>query len=270
MSYTNSEQVRHHLITPYPVADRVLDQAVLLPAVDSYRFHGGTVDADSVRVKSLQSTTPQRVEVTLTGGTASCGVASILSGSVVVASDSSLGTVYCENSDYVFDYTTGTLTTKSGGTLTDTQTVTIWYLPFTLYLSGTDYSLTADRGELRRLASGSIAVGERVWLDYEPVYVCVSDEIIANAVTMANGMVENEVDPNREFEADATLSTAATYRALEIVCRAAASRELAASRSGDRVASVWIKLADGYAERSELLLRSFRPPYDSPRNPVRS
>jgi len=87
---------------------------------------------------------------------------------------------------------------------------------------------------------------------------------------MANGMVETEVDPNREFEVDPTLSAAATYRALEIVCRAAASRELAASRSGDRVASVWIKLADGYSERSELLLRGFRPPYESPRNPVRS
>jgi len=270
MSYTNAEQVRHHLVTPFPVADQVLDQPVIIPSSDYYRFYGGAVEADSVRVKSLQSTTPQRTEVNLSGGTASCGVAPMLSGSVLVASDSSLGTVYRENLDYVFDYATGTLSTKTGGALASNQTVIVWYLPFTLYLSGTDYSLAFDRGEIRRLETGSIAVGERVWLDYHPVYVSVADEIITNAVTMANGMVENEVDPNREFEVDPTLSAAATYRALEIVCRAAASRELAVSRSGDRVASVWIKLADGYSERSELLLRSFRPPYDSPRNPVRS
>jgi len=269
MSYTNAEQIRHHLVTPFPVADQVLDQPVIMPSSDYYRFYGGAVEADSIRVKSIQSTS-QRTEVTLSGGVGSCGIAPILSGSVVVASDSSLGTVYRENVDYVFDYVTGTLNTKTGGTLSNSQTVTVWYVPFTLYLSGVDYSLASDRSEIRRLATGSIAVGERVWLDYHPIYVSISDEIITNAVTMANGMVETEVDPNREFEVDPTLSAAATYRALEIVCRAAASRELAASRSGDRVASVWIKLADGYSERSELLLRGFRPPYESPQNPVRS
>ena len=270
MSYTNAEQVRHHLITPFPVADQILDQAMIMPSSNSYRFYGGAVDSGSVRVKSLQSTIPQRIDVTLSGGTGSVGAAPILSGSVVVASDSSLGTVYRENLDYVFDYTSGRLSTKTGGALSASQSVTIWYVPFSLYSSGTDYSLTAASGEIRRLVAWSIAAGERVWLDYQPVYVSVAEEIVTNAVAMANGMVESEVDPNREFEVDPTLSAAATYRALEIVCRAAASRELAASRSGDRAATVWIKLADGYSDRAELLLRSFRPPFDSPRNPVRS
>ena len=87
---------------------------------------------------------------------------------------------------------------------------------------------------------------------------------------MANGMVENEVDPDRQFEVDPTLSAAATYRALEIVCRAAAGRELASLRGGDRIAGAWIKLAEDYFARSGLLLRSFRPPYDGPRTPTRS
>lgn len=270
MSYTNAEQVRHHLITPFPVADQILDQAVLVPSTDYYRFYGGAVEPDSVRVKSIQNQTPQRIEVTLSAGVASCSTAPVVPGSVVVASDSSLGTVYRENVDYIVDCVSGILTTKSGGSLASDQTVTVWQVPFTLYVSGVDYSIAADSGEIRRLVGGTIAAGEMVWLDYRPVYVCVADEIINNAVAMANGMVENEVDPNREFEVDPTLAAAATYRALDIVCRAAASRELAAFRGGDRVATVWIKLADGYSERSELLVRSFRPPYDSPRNPVRS
>ena len=73
MSYTNAEQVRHHLITPFPVADQVLDQSVIMPSSDYCRFYGGAVEADSVRVKSVQSTTPQRSEITLSDGTAMCG-----------------------------------------------------------------------------------------------------------------------------------------------------------------------------------------------------
>jgi len=88
------------------------------------------------------------------------------------------------------------------------------------------------------------ACGEAVWLDYQPVYVSVADEIVDNAVAMANGMVENELDPDRQFEVDPTLAAGATYRALEIVCRAAASRELSAQRGGDRMAATWLKLAD--------------------------
>ncbi|MCD6249601.1 MAG: hypothetical protein J7J98_04630 [candidate division Zixibacteria bacterium] len=82
MSYTNAEQIRHHLVTPFPVADQVLDQPVIMPSSDYYRFYGGAVEADSIRVKSIQSTS-QRTEVTLSGGVGSCGIAPILSGSVV-------------------------------------------------------------------------------------------------------------------------------------------------------------------------------------------
>jgi hypothetical protein len=102
------------------------------------------------------------------------------------------------------------------------------------------------------------------------VFVSVTDEIVENAVALANGMVESEVDPEREFEANARLSASATYRALEVVCRAAASRELASQSGTDKVASVWIKLADDYGGRSDQLLNAFRPPCAGPRNPQRS
>jgi hypothetical protein len=189
---------------------------------------------------------------------------------VVVASDSSLGTVYQENTDYVVDYATGLLTVKAGGALTANQGVTVWMIVYGLYTESADFSVRADRGEIKRLTGGSIAVGETVYLDYVPVYVSVTDEIVDNAVSMANGIVENEVDPDRQFEVDPTLSAAATYRALEIVCRAAASRELASQRGGDRIAATWIKLADDHSQRSEMLMRSFRPPYDGPKSPVHS
>ncbi len=270
MSYTNAEQVRHHLVTPYPLEAEVVDQPIVLTGSDYVRFYGGAVHQSSLRVKSIQDHIPSRSTVGFTNGVATITSAPIAVGSVVVASDSSLGTVYDENADYVVDYTQARLTVKSGGALSGSQQVAVWYLPYLLYVEGTDFSLNAARGEIKRLATGSIADGETVRLDYQPVYVCVADEIVENAVAMANGMVEGEVDPDRQFEVDPTLSAVATYRALEIVCRAAASRELASQQGGDKTASVWLKLADDHARRSDELLSSFRPPYDGLRTPVHS
>lgn len=270
MSYTNADQVRHHLVIPFPIQTEVVDQTVVMPETDYLRFYGAALEAASFRVKSVQSGSPTRSDLTLSGGSAILASGPVVAGSVVVASDSSLGTVYQENVDYIIDYPGGVLTTKSGGALSASQVVTVWTVPYNLYVAGTDYSLKADTGEVKRLPSGAIAAGETVQLDYTPVYVSVTDEIVANGVTMANAMIESEVDPDRQFEVDSSLTAAATYRALDIICRASASRELASGRSNDRVAIAWLKLADDYASRSELLLRNFRPPYTGPKNPVHS
>lgn len=270
MSYTSAEQVRRHLIVPYPVEDQIVDQAVTLLSNDYVVFYGGGVDPTSLRVKSMQASKPTRSIVTFDNGVAVVSAGMIAPDSVVVASDSSLGAVYVENVDFIVDYGGGRLTIKVGGALTSSQQVTVWFLPYALYEEGSDYALDASGGQIKRLNGGSIASGETVQLDYRPVFVSVADEVIENAVAMANGMVENEVDPERQFEVDSALGAAATYRALEIVCRAAASRELASQRGLDKVATVWIKLADDYAGRSDLLLRNFRPPYTGPRTPTRS
>lgn len=268
MSYTSAEQIRHHLVIPYPIEDQVTDQPVTMPDSDHVRFYGGAIDAESFRVKSLRSRKPARATVTFSNGSAVITSNSIVPDSVVVASDSSLGTVYVENVDYIVDYGGGLLTMKVGGALSSNHQVTVWFLPYALYEAGSDYALDAANGRIKRLAGGDIAVGETAWLDYCPVFVSVADEIVDNAVTMANGMIEQEVDPDRQYEADSALSAGATYRALEIVCRAAASRELASQRGADKVAAGWMKLSDDYATRSDLLLRNFRPPYSGPRAPV--
>jgi len=268
MSYTSAEQVRHHLVIPFPIEDQVMDQPVTMSGSDYIRFYGGAVDAESLRVKSIRSRKPTRAAVTFSNGSTVITANTIVPGSVVVASDSSLGTVYVENVDYIVDYGNGSLAVKAGGALLSNHQVTVWFLPYALYEAASDYSLDAVHGRIKRLAGGDIAAGETAWIDYRPVYVSVADEIVDNAVTMANGMIEQEVDPEGQYEADSTLSAAATYRALEIVCRAAASRELASQRGADKVAAGWMKLSDDYATRSDLLLRNFRPPYSGPRAPV--
>ncbi len=270
MSYTNTDQVRHYLVTPYPARDLVCDQPVQLGGSEYVVFHGGAVEPSSLKVKSTRSQTPTRICLSLSSGSAIVATSPLTPGSVVVASDSSLGQVYAENDDYIIDYAAATIARKEGGEIAADQTITVWYVAYVLYDEGTDYVLSSVRGEIKRLASGAIADGETVWLDYRPVHLSLADELVDNAVSLANGLIEREVDPERQFEVDPTLSAAATYRALEIVCRAAASRELASGSGGDKVALAWIRLADDYTARSESLLNSFRPPFDSPRNPVHS
>lgn len=270
MPYTSIEQVRHHLPLPSALSEKISDFAVTLAADDYVPFHHGAVETDSVVVKSVHAGGPIRLIVTPENGRVFFSEVPVVARSVVVASDSSLGTVYSENVDYVVDYAEGQLTLKNNGGLSNGVPVTIWYLPYTTYTGGIDYQLREDRGEIKRLPSGSIAPGETVFLEFRPVFLSLTDEIIAHAVAQANRMVENEVDVEAQFEADPMLSAAATFRALETVCRAAAAQELAGSRSRDKTAAAWMKLADDYAGRSEQLIKSFRPPFDSPRSPATS
>jgi len=267
VSYTNVEQVRHHLVARFPVRDRIRDQLLVTTVGDYVPFYGSGVDELSVRVKSEQVNEPARVTINLVNGRNSFAASPLVRGSVVAASDSSLGQVYVENADYVIDYDNGDLIIKSGGVLTIGKSVTIWYAAYTLYEAGSDYQVRAQQGEIRILAGGDIAEGETVILDYQPIHDSFNEEILTTAVATANGLIEREVDPDRQFGADATLGTAATYRALEIICRTAAARELAGASGADRNALAWMKLADEYARQVEKLLKVFRPSYDGPTAP---
>jgi hypothetical protein len=222
-----------------------------------------------VVVKAIRSQSPQRVTVTLAADEVSIAAVPLMPGSIVVASDSSLGTVYSENVDYVIDCAAAKLIRRPGGALIPGQSVTVWCVAYTLLESGQDYALDAAKAEFRRIGS-TIAPGETVYVDYAPLYLDLSDELVHQAVTTANGMVENEVDPAREFEADPMLTAAATDRALEILCRAAASRELSSRNGADKSALAWLKLAEGHAARANDLLRAFHPPLGGPRGPVSS
>ena len=270
MSYTNSELVRNHLVTSLAVSPRIYDQMLILTG-DEYRtFFGGAVENDSLLVQSLQSNDLTRLTITLAEPVTVLPASAIVRGSVVLASDSSLGIIYIENRDFVIDYAAGEITIKEGSQLTAGQQATIWYLPCYFYSVGSDYQIDADRGRIRRLTSSEIVSGETVFIDYTPVCVQITDEIVANAVSEANGLIEREVDPDRQFGADFVLQAAATSRALDIVCRTAAARELSSFVGSDRTATGWMKLADHYARRSEQLLSSFRPPAAAPKPPTRS
>ncbi|HEX2897812.1 MAG TPA: hypothetical protein VHP63_07165 [candidate division Zixibacteria bacterium] len=268
MLYTNVEKVKQHLLSVFPVAERIFDQPVILTDIDYVTFFGGAIDEQKLKVKTRQSNGLKKVFVTLGVTSTTLPDSSLVRNSVVAASDSSLGTVYVENVDYIIDYSAGILTIKSGGALTPGQDVTVWYGVYITYNSGSDYIVNSSDGSLRRTSNSDIASGETVYLDYAPIIQSYNDVIIQNAVDEANGLIEKTIDPEQQFGVEPLLQIAATYRAVEIVSRASAARELSSQRGEYNVALSWIKLADEFARRSDELLKSFRPPVSGPSAPA--
>ncbi len=270
MPYTNLDLVRAHLGGSFPGRDRVLDRPVSLVANDYVTFHDIAVDESAVVVKSDLNAHLTHTAVTLNAGKVQVGAAPLVPGSIVIASDSSLGRVYSENADYIVDYSSGEVRTLAGGAIGQSQSVIIWYDTFTVYSPGVDYALDAQRAALKRLSLGAIGDGQRVLVDFTPLDRQVGESLIIAAVTEANAMVEREIDPDGEFGADATLQAAATHRALETICRASAMQELRRHFADDKIASTWMKLAEKMAERSADLIRAFRKPFTGPITAARS
>jgi hypothetical protein len=259
MPYTTIEQVRSHLVTNAPLSRRVYDQAVLIDSNDPIPFFDGSIAAGTFVVKGIRTHTHVLQNATVAPSVGFSG-SPVVPGSVVAANDSSLGLIYAESVDYVIDYAAGKLTPISTGSLVSGAGLTIWYLPYTVYVDVSDYHANLERGEIRRSTSGDIAIGETVFFDYSPVHLSIADSMALAAVTTANGLVERAVDPAGQFEADPMLGLAATYKALEILCRAAAARDLSFVPGQDRSARAWMQLAADYAARADSLLASFRPP----------
>ncbi len=270
MSYTTIDHIRSHLVPTFPILDRIIDAPTVMRGTEYLVFHAGSVQGSSVVVKSLRDDGPVRRTVTFSNSEVTLSGDLPVPGSLVVASDSSLGQVFVENSDYIADYSSGVLRLKDDSEMTSGQTAVVWYVPYVVYHADVDYRLKAEEGTIARMAGGKIADGESVYIDFVPLQAGFDDDVIATAVREANGQVERDVDPGREFGADPVLVSAATYRALSIVCRTAAGRELAGPRGLDRIASGWLKLGEDYANMADRLLRDFRAPLIGPSSPTRS
>jgi hypothetical protein len=259
MSYTSAEQVSSHLAAKSMPAAPVFDLPVPIDSNESIRFSPVATESGSVVVKVPRARVHTRATLILTNPLDFASVP-VVPNSVVVASDSSLGQIFLEPVDYLINARDGRLTLRSGSTLTPGSSVTIWYLPYTVLQESDDYHLDPDASTIRRAPSGNIALTETIFLDFIPQTAHILDEMIQSAVSAANGLIERMVDPDSQFEADPVLGLAATYTALEIVCRSAAARELTFRTGEDRPARTWMQLAGDYASRAESLITGFRPP----------
>lgn len=268
MSYTTADLVRQHLATPTVPLPTVRRMPVTMAGTDPLSLNPDGVEDDSVVVKAIRSSGLTRDSVTLNSGGTFIGSTHIVPDTVVLASDSSLGTIYAEFVDYTVNFDTGIITILPDGALNTGTTVTVWYRPFHIFEPDIDYKLDGQKGRIARLSQGDILDGQTVLVDFVPSSGSLTDELIAAAVAEANGLTASQVDPQQEFGAAPSLQVAATNRALAVLARSAAARALTRPAGDDRLALAWIRLSGTYDGRADELLKNFRPPFSGPAMPA--
>ncbi len=270
MSYTNINLVKKHISFGDIPASEQTGYPVIFSGLESVSLPGNGIVQGSLSAKVVKLSSPILEEKTLEDIPVALGNTRIVADSVTLASDSSLGTIYTENVDYSVDCTNGTVKRISGGAITSGGEVSIWYYYYSLFVEGTDYSIDYSGCTIRRLSGGVIQPGQTVYIDYETAYHHLNDNIILQAVSEANAMVEKEVDPQGQFGADITLQSAATYLAVSLLCRVAAADDLRLGSGSGRGAEAWLSLAADYRNDYMRLIRLFRPESARLSRPVRS
>ena len=268
MSYTTIELVQKHVIAPVSGETTTITVEVAVSGSAWIELNSGVIKAGSALVTALKSIAPQSEELVFNNSQAQSSLAPIANGSVTIASDSSLGITYSENTDYTVDHQTGSITAVTGGALPADVTVHLWYLPLTSYSEGVDFEIDYALGRIRRMPGGALISGQSVLVTLTPSTRELDTAVFTEAVNEANQQVSAAVDPNQDFGADLNLQSAATYLAAGIVCRVAGTLALAAT-ADKKAATMWLELAASFRQDGATALDRFRPPrknLSSPQN----
>lgn len=260
MSYTTTELLKNHISQPLPVLKQQTDQQFQFSADSAIQFYNGAINPESITVKAIRQTEPVKLSVTITQESAQFSSSPVVPGSLCVGRDSSFTALLTENSDFIVNYDDGIILVKDSEQIPQGTILYLSFLPYHLYTESVDYYLNASVSSLQRIPGGNISTGETVLLTYAPLQLSFNNELLDFAVLEANGLIEKTIDPDSEFGADPVLQTAATYLALNIVCRSSSARELSGNLRDEKVAQTWLKLADEYQKQANELLAAFKTP----------
>jgi hypothetical protein len=259
MSYTNIELVKKHISLDDAGYGLRRDYPVIFIEQEWIVLPGRGLVKSSLRVKAIRDYSPVSEEIVLSDGIVSLTNNYLVPNSTTVASDSSLGTIYKENTDYSVDCDNGKIRRLDGGSIECDSTVSVWYYHYSLYGEDSDYGVDYREGMIRRLPGSTIETNQTVLVDYQLSGNQLDDPILSEAVLEANAIVERQVDRHRQFGADPILQTAATFLAVSLVCRMMAASDLKFDPLGRQTASAWLSLAESYRNDYDGLLKGFRP-----------
>lgn len=259
MSYTNVEMVRKHIGFDRQASRKYRDFPVIFEDSSSQDIGITGLVERTLVVKAPGDLEPIYEEILPSGNMITLQHDRLIPGSVTAASNNSLNDIYIENVDFSVNCDSGNIILLEGGRIASDKFLSIWYYPYLIYQEGNDYSFDYSKGTIHRLSGGMLNSGQAVLLDFECQYHYLIDSTLDRMVAEANAAVEKEIDPNREFGADATLQAAATYLAAALVCRTAAADSLRSSGGTSSESSAWLKLAGSFRDDFERLVRNFRP-----------
>lgn len=173
-------------------------------------------------------------------------------GSVVVASDTILSTVYTENVDYVIDYSNGLINIgSSGSSIPSGTSVHVWYLPYTVLSRDSDYTIDYTSGAIRRLYGTTIPDGSSVMVDYAHSDYTIPDAAILEAMKRAESIIEDNLASGYSLTSGCEgLKSAAMYYTAYLLCLALACREgiLARSSNAAEIAREFRIMAQSFLE----------------------
>lgn len=257
MSFTSVETVRKHILEKHLGINTIESESLRLNAENYAGVAFPPIQKDSVTVKALTQNQPESQNICfVSGDQVTLNKKPIARDTIVIASDSSLGTVYRENVDYLVDYGTGTITRIGGGIITAAQSLVIWFLPYRIYTPDIDYRIDYAGGRISRIADGAIFSGQEIEIDYISEFGIVDDNVIVNAIDEANESVLNYIDSAYVDSTDRSLVIGETYLAIAIVCRIKAVESISSGISGNPKSS-WLALAEQYKIEAYSFLEKF-------------
>jgi len=252
MAWTTLAEVKRHIQAGTNTPTVISNEEMILEATTQSLLLHGKVDAESEAVKICRQIIPTSEGPLVLTSTVPQSLANpyIIPGTVVVAADALLATVYIENKDYVVNYTNGTVERcTTGSSIPSPGTIYIWYLKFSLLSRSTDYEIDNTAGAINRRVGGTIPDHATVFVDYSHSEGSVTDELIEQAIIEAEEYMALKLKGSvSTTQPDQTLKSAATYYALRAIACDQAYKTLQAERSSasDNIADIWMKLAEKY------------------------
>ena len=274
MPFTTKEIVRKHILEHHIGSTIVIDEAVHLLANDTANLQNRAILSSTESVKAKEQNEPTEENISFAAGdTFALSHPKLIPDSVVVSTDSSLGTIYVENVDYGIDYAAGSIRRIADGSIPAGGSIVVWYLYYRVYQRGIDYDIDYQRGTLKRRSSGDIESGQWVLVDYTTEYGSIDDEAIENAIAEANEQLITFIDEAFRDSTDRSLITAETYLTVSIICRIRAMESISPSRGKDSSSSdaiSWRALSDMYRKEAYDILGRFAGALGSFKSPSKA
>jgi hypothetical protein len=262
MSWTSTNILRKHLQDTGVSIDSVVDEHHVLIDEESEQLAHAYITDDSEKVKTIDSNTPYFQGSCKLAGTSwkSLDYEQIVPGTVVVASDTFLTTIYIEGVDYTIDYPNGKIRRDGSGSIIDGGTVYVWYQYYTVHTRDSDYTFEKETGAIARIEGGGIANGSQVWVDYELDMGSVTDGLMEQAIIEAEDKILTRLSADYSGSStDQGLKTGATELTLSIVARemAAEAMRIYPSTKAAALSEQWRKLSLRFEQQAWKTLSMF-------------
>jgi len=262
MAWTSLAVIKKHLQDSGVEVGEIRDESHEMKGTAPVQLFHAYITSDSEKIKTIDASIPYADGENILNGTAwkSLDHVQIVPDTVVVASDSLLSTIYIEGVDYVVEYQEGKIKRDSGGAIPDGGTVYIWYQFYTVQTKDTDYTIAEEVGTIARINGGGIADGSQVWVDYKIDAMTVSDNLITQAITEAEGKILDRLSSDYSTSStDQGLKTGATELTLSVVTRGMATEAMRTypSAKAAEVAKQWQTLSIRYEKQAWETLSKF-------------